>query len=187
MRIFSTHRHRHGASVRTLVACAWIVLAGTATAAAAAAPSLEQVRQQAAEGRVQEALQLTEQALQAQPRHAEWRFLRGVLLLDLGRQEAAYAAFMALHESHPELPDPLNNLAVIHAARGEWHDARRRLEEALRNDPSHRSARENLGDVYLRLAVDHWQQATAGGRAEPTLARKLSLGRQLMQQPAPAR
>lgn len=144
------------------------------------ADTLAQVRQQAANGQPEQALQASERALLAKPADVEMRFLRAVLLHDLGRAEAAFAAFTELHDSHPELPDPLNNLAVIHAARGEWLDARRRLEEALRNDPKHRSARENLGDVYLRLALEHWQAAAADTRPEPSLARKLLLARQLL-------
>jgi Flp pilus assembly protein TadD len=152
----------------------------TALLAPAQADTLARARQLAAAGQLQPALQAAERALQAAPRDVELRFLRGVLLHDLGRLDAAQQAFGDLHQTHPELADPLNNLAVIHAARGEWQDARRRLEEALRNDPQHRSARENLGDVYLRLALEQWQAAAAGGRPEPALARKLSVARQLV-------
>jgi Flp pilus assembly protein TadD len=156
-------------------------------ASASPAAALAQARQQATTGQPEQALQAAERALQTYPADAQLRFFRAVLLHDMGRDEAAFAAFSELHHSHPELPDPLNNLAVIHASRGEWADARRRLEEALRNDPSHRNARENLGDVYFRLALEHWQTAAANTRPEPALAQKLALARQLLQSVATRR
>jgi Flp pilus assembly protein TadD len=156
-------------------------------ASASPAAALAQARQQASVGQPAQGLQTAERALQAYPADAPLRFFRAVLLHDMGRLDAAFAAFTELHNSHPELPDPLNNLAVIHASRGEWADARRRLEEALRNDPTHRNARENLGDVYFRLALEQWQTAAADTRPEPALAQKLTLGRQLLQQAAARR
>jgi Flp pilus assembly protein TadD len=156
-------------------------------AKATPAVALAQAKQQAAVGQSAQALHTAEHALQTYPTDAQLRFYRAVLLHDMGRVDAAFNAFSELHNSHPELPDPLNNLAVIHASRGEWADARRRLEEALRNDPTHRNARENLGDVYFRLAMEQWQTAAADTRPEPALAQKLSLGRQMLQPVAPRR
>ena len=158
---------------------AGVLVALSLGSSAACAQTLAQARQFAASGQTAQALQATERALQDKPKDAELRFYHGVLLHDLGRLDAAFAAFTELNETHPELPDPLNNLAVIHAARGQWQEARRRLEEALRNDPKHRGARENLGDVYVRLAIDHWQAAAAGARADPGLLRKLAMARQI--------
>jgi Flp pilus assembly protein TadD len=166
------------ALVRLLaLVCGLCLMAGGVTAQLAA-PGLAQARQMAAAGQLQPALDATERALRDKPRDAELRFFRAVLLMDLGRTELAFTAFSELHDSYPELPDPLNNLAVIHASRGQWHEARQRLEEALRNDPQHRSARENLGDVYLRLAIEQWQ-AAAGARADGALQRKLTLARSI--------
>jgi Flp pilus assembly protein TadD len=123
-----------------------------------------------------------DQALLNRPTDPELRFLRGVLLADLGRTEAAMAAFVALNQDFPELPDPLNNLAVLYAARGELERARELLESALRNEPRHLTARENLGDVYLRLAIREWQAVSEQTRPEPALTRKLALARQLVVQ-----
>lgn len=124
-----------------------------------------------------------------QAREPRWRFLRGVLLAELGRTEEAANAYTALTQEFPELAEPYNNLAVLRAAQGRLEDARVALEAALRADPSHREARENLGDVYVRLAVQLWEGivANAGRGAdgpEPGLARKLRLAREIG---APAR
>jgi tetratricopeptide (TPR) repeat protein len=78
--------------------------------------------------------------------------------------------------------EPYNNLAVLRAAQGQLDEARVALEAALRADPAHREARENLGDLYVRLAVRLWEGlGPAAGRREPDadLARKLRLAREI--------
>lgn len=117
-----------------------------------------------------------------QTREPRWRFLRGVLLAELGRLEEAAALYTGLTQEFPELAEPYNNLAVLRAAQGRLDDARTALEAALRADPSHREARENLGDVYVRLAVRLWEglaAAPARPEADAELARKLRLARQI--------
>ena len=68
---------------------------------------------------------------------------------------------MQLTRDYPELAEPYNNLAVLHAASGHLEKAREALETALRLDPGYATARENLGDVYLRLAASAYEQAAA--------------------------
>lgn len=158
---------------------ACLVVGGIARADAVA-DALGDARRQAAAGQSEVALATIDKALGAKPQDAQLRFQRGVLLADLGRHEAAMQVFLALNQEFPELPDPLNNLAVLHAAQGDLERARVALEAALRNQPGHRAARENLGDVYARMALRLWQSLAAGTQVEPTLARKLALARQLV-------
>lgn len=129
------------------------------------------------------ALQRADQALAIKPRDAQLRFARGVLLAELKRDADALESFERLNEDFPELPDPLNNIAVLHAAAGRVDAARAALEAALRNDPKHQAVRENLADVYVRLAVRLWDGLTTPGPADPTVARKLRLARELLRAP----
>jgi hypothetical protein len=58
----------------------------------------------------------------------------------------------------------------------------------LRNDPSHRAARENLGDVHLALAIEAWSTAASGARGDTAaLQRKLRLAREIGPPPSPGR
>jgi Flp pilus assembly protein TadD len=120
-------------------------------------------------------------ALKLQPQDAELRFLLGVVLTDLKRTQEAVRIFTDLSHEYPELPDPLNNLAVLHAAQGDIDAARTALEAALRKNPQHRAANENLGDVYLRLALRQWQRAAGLATPDPSLTLKLSLAQNLLQ------
>ncbi|MBL8331347.1 MAG: tetratricopeptide repeat protein [Rubrivivax sp.] len=143
------------------------------------ADPLAELRRLTASGQSTQALDVADKALQSRPKDPELRFLRGVVLTDLGRSAEAMGVFEALSLEYPELPDPLNNLAVLHAARDELDRARHLLETALRAEPRHRAARENLGDVYVRLAIRQWQTLAGESPLEPALARKLALARDL--------
>ncbi len=131
------------------------------------------------------ALTTLDKGLASTPRDADLRFLRGVVLADLGRDAEALATFQRLSEDFPELSDPHNNLAVLHAAAGRLQSARQALEQALRNDPAHQAARENLGDVYLRLALATWQDVPLP-RRDAALVRKLRLAREVLRLPESA-
>jgi Flp pilus assembly protein TadD len=115
---------------------------------------------------------------------ARLRFLHGVVLMDLQRDGEAQRVFEALTQSHPQLPDPFNNLAALHARAGRWDQARAALETALRNDPGHALARENLGDVHLQLALQAWRAASDAGRNDALLRRKIRVAVELSLPPA---
>ncbi len=159
-----------------------LIALGLAAAVHLRAEPAGDVQRLLAAGQLEPALNAVEAALKAKPKDAELRFLYGVVLTDLNRTREAMASFAELSQEYPELPDPLNNLAVLHAAKGDLDAARTALEAALRNNPRHRSARENLGDVYMRLALRQWQSAADLSAPEPLLAKKLSLARGLAQQ-----
>jgi Flp pilus assembly protein TadD len=116
------------------------------------------------DGRTDEAYELTQAALKADPRNAELRFLRGVLLTERGRTDEALVEFQAMVDDFPELPEPYNNIAFIQASRGQWDQARRALEQSINVVPSYALAHENLGDIYLQLAAQAYARA---GRLNP--------------------
>jgi len=125
------------------------------------------------------ALQRLEVALAARPADSGLRFLKGVLLTETGRTAEAVQLFERMTQDFPDLPEPYNNLAVLHASAGRLERARDALEVALRLDPSYRTAHENLGDVLVRLAQRAYESAATGDRAEPALQAKLRQVREL--------
>jgi tetratricopeptide (TPR) repeat protein len=139
-----------------------------------------EVRGLMARGEMDAALQRAEKAAAANPRNAQARFLHGLVLMDMARDEQALALFTTLAQEYPELPEPPNNIALLHARQGRLELARQSLEVALRNDPTHRLARANLGQIYLMLAVQAWEQAAANGPIDLPLQRKLEAARALL-------
>jgi Flp pilus assembly protein TadD len=130
-------------------------------------------------GQGAEALARADQYLASKPRDPQMRFIRGVVLSETGRAADALAVFSQLTLEHPELPEPYNNLAVLHAAQGELGKARDALEAAVRANPAYAVAHENLGDVYARLAAQSYDRALHLEPARSSLQAKLTLVRQL--------
>ena len=80
---------------------------------------------------------------------------------------------------------------MLYAADGQLEPALAALRQALRNDPMHLAARENLGDVHLALALQAWAAADDAGKSagkadNVALKRKLRLAREIVQTPATA-
>lgn len=155
--------------------------------APAASDDVRAVQELLASGQPQEALQrlesrtgLTLATGSAAGSDAELRFLRGVALMDLQRNVEALDWFERMAQDHPELPDPFNNIALLHVRAGRLEPARQALQTALRNDPSYRVARANLGLVHLMLAVQAWEQVVAGGPVDAQLMRRLEGARVLL-------
>jgi Flp pilus assembly protein TadD len=131
-------------------------------------------------GETAQALARAEAAIRERPRDAALRFTKGVMLSELKRAGEAIQVFESLTEEFPDLPEPYNNLAVLHAGEGRIDRARELLETALRHDPAYLTAQENLGDVYVRLALRAYDRIAASGRADTALERKLRLARELI-------
>jgi Flp pilus assembly protein TadD len=157
-----------------------------ACAAPAMADAVADVQALLAAGNLAGALERAERALADKPGDAQARFVHGVVLMDLQRDEEALAVFTQLTQEYPELPDPYNNVALLQARAGRPDLALQALQNALRSDPGHRTARANLGRVHLMLAVQAWEQAAAAGPLEAPTQRLLDGVRALLAPGSPA-
>ncbi|MDE2566364.1 MAG: tetratricopeptide repeat protein [Burkholderiales bacterium] len=159
------------------------LLAALAASAPAHGSELGEIRALLVSGNLPAALERAQRAARADPRDGQARFLAGVALMGLHRDDEAMPVFVALSREFPELPEPYNNIAVLDARAGRLEQAQHALLTALRNDPAYRRARANLGQVHLMLAVQAWQAAAAEGPADPALQRKLEATRGLLAEP----
>ncbi|MCF8203828.1 MAG: tetratricopeptide repeat protein [Methylotenera sp.] len=135
-------------------------------------------------GQKTQAVEQVEQALQRTPDDLQLRFALGVMRMELGERAKALDIFTRLTQDFPDLADPYNNLAVLHAAAGELDQAKAALDQALRVQPDHAQAQENLGDVLVRLALRAYQHAQKVSVAPSDalaakISRTLSLTREL--------
>lgn len=135
------------------------------------------------QGQSVQALEKAERLTASEPDNARARFLKSVILSDLGRTQDAAAVLEKLIQDFPELPEPYNNLAVIQVQRGDLEKAKALLESALRANPRYALARENLGDVYLRLASDAYGHVPASEGNAASARRKLQTVRELLATP----
>ena len=144
------------------------------------AQGLREARELIARNDYKAAMARLDGLLAGRPREAQARFLKGIVQTSLGETDAAIMTFRALTEDYPELPEPYNNLAVLYAQKGDYNGARAALETALAAAPDFAVARENLGDIYVRLAAANYDRAAALDRSSKTVPAKLELVRQLL-------
>ncbi|MGI4856093.1 MAG: tetratricopeptide repeat protein [Janthinobacterium lividum] len=131
------------------------------------------------------ALATLDKRIAANPRDVQARFKRATVLARMGRDDDAIQAFTDITQTSPELPEPYNNLAALYAKRGQYQQARAALETALAANPAFALARRNLGDIYLRLAADSYQQTLRQNPADTVAAgRAKALQLLLAAQPA---
>ncbi|MFO0208811.1 MAG: tetratricopeptide repeat protein, partial [Betaproteobacteria bacterium] len=116
--------------------------------------------------------------LKEDARNPQLRFLKGVLLAQDRKPDQAQSVFSALIEDYPELPEPYNNLAVLHAAAGRYELARGLLQRSLEVQPSYVTAYENLGDLYVSMAADAYQRGLKLAPGSAPLQSKLTLARE---------
>ncbi len=132
------------------------------------------------QGQLPQALEQIDRTLVEKPRDPQARFLRGVVLTEMGRTQEAVAMFTRLAEDYPELPEPYNNLAVIYAQQKQYDKARQALEKAIRTHPAYATAHENLGDIYARMASQAYDKALQLDSSNATAQTKLSMIRELI-------
>lgn len=162
-----------------------LVLAALLAAAPAHADEIQDARKLLAAGDREAALRLVDQFLAKKPSDQDARFLKGVILSEQGKLPEAMEVYQRLAQDYPELPEAHNNLAVLYAARGDLDRARQELDMAIRTNPGYATAQENLGDVYIQLAMRAYERAGQLAPGNRTAARKLAASRDVLQRPKP--
>ena len=82
------------------------------------------------------------------------QFAKGVAYAQANQPAEAITIFTQIIESHPTLPEPYNNLAVIYADQGDYEKAQKLLERVIKIHPDYATAQENLGDIYIKMAAE---------------------------------
>lgn len=154
---------------------AFVVCLGLATPIFAQVDELQEAQQLLKQGQVDRALERVDQYLKNKPKDARGRFLRGILLTEQNKPNDAIRVFTELTQDYPELPEPYNNLAVLHASQGQYDKARAALEMAIRTHPSYATAHENLGDIYAKMASQAYDKALQLDKGNQGAQTKLNL------------
>ncbi|MHB8915544.1 MAG: tetratricopeptide repeat protein [Thiobacillus sp.] len=139
------------------------------------ATEVQDINQQFRQGDLNGALQRANTYLAKNPKDAQVRFLKGLILADQNKSAEAIQVFTGLTEDFPELPEPYNNLAVLYAAQNKFDEAKNALEMAIRSHPNYTTAHENLGDIYAKLASLSYDKALQLDQNNPSARAKLAL------------
>lgn len=147
----------------------------------AQATEVQEINQQFRKGDLPGALDRANRFLVKNPKDAQARFLKGLILADQGKTNDAITVFTGLTEDFPELPEPYNNLAVLYASQNKYDAAKNALEMAIRTHPSYATAHENLGDIYAKMASIAYDKALALDSKNATAQTKLALIQDMIQ------
>ena len=158
-----------------IAACALLV------SAPALANEVQDINQQFRKGDLPGALDKANRYLAKNPKDAQARFLKGLILADQGKTNDAITVFTSLTEDFPELPEPYNNLAVLYASQSKYDAAKNALEMAIRTHPSYATAHENLGDIYAKMASIAYDKALALDSKNAAAQTKLALIQDMIQ------
>jgi len=145
------------------------------------ANEIQEINQQFRKGDLSSALDRANRYLAKNPKDAQARFLKGLILADQGKTNDAIAVFTGLTEDYPELPEPYNNLAVLYASQSKYEAAKNALEMAIRTHPSYATAHENLGDIYAKMASIAYDKALALDSKNAAAQTKLALIQDMIQ------
>ena len=154
------------------------------TGAAALADEYAEVQKLQQSGQAAAALARADKYIAANPRDPQMRFVKAGVLSAANKTAEAEELLVQLTRDYPELPEPWNNLAVLHASRGQLDKAQEALQAALRINPAYATALENLGDVRLRQASEAYQRARQIDPGNTRLAPKIEALRGALGAPA---
>ncbi|HLY97145.1 MAG: tetratricopeptide repeat protein [Sideroxydans sp.] len=132
------------------------------------------------QGRYAQAMEKVNAFLANNPKDAQARFLKGLILTEQGNTADAIGTFTSITEDYPELPEPYNNLAVLYAGQGQYEKAKSALEMAIRTNPNYSTAHENLGDIYAMMASQAYGRALQLDKNNASAKTKLNQVRDLL-------
>jgi tetratricopeptide (TPR) repeat protein len=132
------------------------------------------------QGRYAQAMEKVNAFLSTNPKDAQARFLKGLILTEQGNTADAIGTFASITEDYPELPEPYNNLAVLYAGQGQYEKAKSALEMAIRTNPNYSTAHENLGDIYAMMASQAYGRALQLDKNNASAKTKLNQIRDLL-------
>lgn len=138
-------------------------------------------------GNIDAALEGLDALLESNPRDLEALYYQGLLKLQQDDLHGAEDAFNQVLEYYPEVAEAANNLALAQARMGQYNSARISLQRAIALDPDFAAANANLGDLYVRMAVEAYRKAGEGYQDDPEATRanaaKLEFLNQMFEKP----
>ena len=111
-----------------------------------------------------EAIEQINQQLKKTPGNVQLRYVKARMQIELRQWAEAKKTLIEITQQFPELPEPYNNLAALAANQENWIEARDYLELALKLRPSYTVAAANLGEVYIRLGAQAYDNAAKDAR-----------------------
>jgi len=121
--------------------------------------SMPEARALLEQGKDGEAVQMLSQLSAVDSNDYQVWFMLGVAEAHRKNFQEAIKHFKKVAELRPSLAEPHNNLAVIYNEMGDLRAAVKELEVSIELNPEYATAQENIGDLYVKLALESYQKA----------------------------
>ncbi len=118
----------------------------------------EDAQAQMVQGNFEGALEIVDQGLQQNGENRDLLLAKGYLLIKLNRLDEAARYFEKLRVVLKNDPTPVNNLAMVYGLQKNYTQAITLFKETIRDFPDYTNAYTNLGDTYIKLAQELYQQ-----------------------------
>jgi len=110
-------------------------------------------------GQYQQALTQINSLLKHNQQDVQALLLQGNVHKLMGNSDQATRIFKQLINSHPQMPEPYNNLAVLYADKGQTALAIETLQQAFATSDSYATAYKNLRTLYNEMASSAYRDA----------------------------
>lgn len=97
--------------------------------------------------------------LKKQPDNDQILFLTALAFQQNQQPKQALRYYQQLSQHNPDLPEPLNNMALIHLQQGNHDQAVDALIASLKTHPAYATAWQNLSNLYQGLASEAYRKA----------------------------
>jgi tetratricopeptide (TPR) repeat protein len=124
-------------------------------------------------------------ATPAEQSRAEQQFATGLRLAGDNKVDAAIAIFTGLIRDYPRLREPYQQLAALHAKRGDLQRAVIALQTAVKLGVQDAQLQEQLGDLYVELAANAYREALQAEQRGSRLRNKYSIIQSVNPPPVP--
>lgn len=113
--------------------------------------------------------------LRTQPGDVQVQFLTAVAFQHNNQVDVAQRYYRQIILNHPELPEPKNNLAMIHMAQGQYDQAIELLIASMKTHPAYATAWQNLNLLYQGLASEAYRKALSKEKNPQSVMNRIQL------------
>jgi tetratricopeptide (TPR) repeat protein len=152
-----------------------IVVLISSTLSHASSHTFEGLQALIAEEKFALAIKTGEQLLEQKSLWPDVQFLTAYAYQMNKQSKKAATMYQTLIAQHPELPEPRNNLAMIHLATGDYDAASKLLVEAISTHKSYATAYQNLSRIYTGIASEAYRRALSESKEPIKYTHKIEL------------
>ena len=127
------------------------------------------------QGEFESALEMVNQGIKDNKKDERLNMQKGFILVQMAKYDEAVKYYKKMIRRWKKNPEPMNNLGVVYRLQHNYADSIEVLRDAIKKFPEYRNVYENLGDTYIQMAKDIYQDGVDQNENDLVLNTKLKL------------